>query len=186
MIGECVDYLSTIPQVARGELAQVLQEKATIDASQVQQMFPIYKSVEEVATGRKHPYADRIRKILSLIEIGTATHSQVQNDQNLGKMEDALKKKGDLKVELDQFESKQSLLMWVTIGFVAVWVIILSYCFITRKKSKDQSSNIEMDETEKKKLDHLTSTLSKMDEELVKMKEELKLLKERKKLESSY
>ena len=186
MIAECLDYLSTIPQVARGELAQVLQEKATIDPSQVQQMFPIYKSVDEVANDRRHPYAERIRNILSLIEIGSQKHSQVQGDQSMGKMEEALKKKTDLKKELDHFESKQATLMWVTIGFVGIWIVALSYCYINKKKSKDQSDNIPMNEAEKKKLDHLNSTLSKMDEEIIKMKEELKLLKERKKLDSSY
>ncbi len=189
MVGLCLDYLASLPIVAKGELTSVLQEKRSLETSQLENLFPISKAVHMHANSNVHPFATRIREILSLIEQGSVPQNQKNSaiDESMASMEDALQKKNDLRKELDDFETKQNFMIYGTVAFVAIWGIILCFCCIfKREKPTDKGKDVEIPEAEQKKMVHLVNTLGRMDEEIVKMKEELKLLKERKKTDSHY
>lgn len=180
MISMCVEYLGVIPTVARGELMSVLQEKTQIDPKQVEQLFPIERAVDLMERNEHHRTQTQVREILRMIEIGSAAHNQTQSEQGIHKMEEALKKKSELKKEIDDFEKKQNQIIFGTIIFVALWAVGLCICCINRKSNKPKDPKpIEMTEAQKKKLDKLVTTLGRMDEEILKMKEELKQLKEK-------
>lgn len=183
MIGHCIDYLDSIPTVAKGELSLVLQENRDVDPSQVQEIFPIAKCVKMNAKGDKHPSADNIREILTVIEIGSSTQNQTSMDHSMSQMEEALQKKGELRREIDDFESKQGNMLFYSFIVLVLWGVgLLWYCVCKKKKPEDAAfKESVVPEAQQKKMSHLVNTLGRMDEEIEKMTAELERLQKRRK-----
>ena len=179
--------------MARGHLSVLLDPaKKELSEAEVDGILLYDKAIQLALSGERHNLSENIGALLGLIE----SHKKAQDsnmEETFGKMHESLSAKKQLSEEIADFETKQRMMINLTLVVIVVCAVCFCCCWVRHKTSSsgeaDDKAKGEVkyeltgtpEEQEKKatSMKKIVETLHLMDEEIVKMNEELAALKKR-------